>query len=374
MTPTLDVLTVVGARPNLVKLAPLHHALGRREGVRHRVLHTGQHYDVAMSFHFARDLGLPIPTWNLGLGGGSHAEQTGEMMIGIEKMLMTEERPDVVVVLGDVNSSLAGALAAAKLSVPVAHVEAGLRSGDRSMPEEINRMVIDRVSDLHLVSESIGLLNLEYEGVPTGSCHLVGNILADAVEGMGFPIGGKEHPPGVSKHEPYGVVTLHRPALVDDPSQLNPVLEALTTLANEIPLVLCVHPRLKARIPKGGIPGVRLMAPQPYRAFLGLLYRAELILTDSGGCQVEAAILGVPCVTLRDSTEHEITLRTGRNRLCGLHPDRILGEARLARTPGITLGALPESWDGRAASRIADLLLQRFGKPQQHRYEERDLS
>jgi UDP-N-acetylglucosamine 2-epimerase (non-hydrolysing) len=350
----VHVLFVAGARPNFMKVAPVLAAVAA-QGAATTLVHTGQHYDDAMSGVFIAELGLPRPDYALGIGSGSHAEQTARAMTAFEP-LVDRLRPDVVVVVGDVNSTLASALVAAKAGVRVAHVEAGLRSGDWSMPEEVNRVVVDRVSDELFATAPDAVDNLRREGYRADQVHLVGNVMVDTLlanldrarsrptpRRLGLTPGG------------YGLVTLHRPANVDDDAVLGRLLGALGVIASVCPLVFPVHPRTAARL-AGRLPaGVTPLPPAGYLDFVALQAGARIVLTDSGGVQEETTVLGVPCLTLRDTTERPITVTEGTNQLVGRDPARIVAAARavLADPPPPRRPAL---WDGHAARRIAAVL------------------
>jgi UDP-N-acetylglucosamine 2-epimerase (non-hydrolysing) len=349
------VCFVVGARPNFMKAAPVLRAL-ERDGVGVLLVHTGQHYDAEMSDVFLEQLALPRPDVFLGVGSGSHGEQTARALVGIERVLV-EERPALVVVPGDVNSTLAGALAAVKLQVPVAHLEAGLRSYDPTMPEEHNRVVADHLSSILLTHSESAVENLAREGIAGPHVHLVGNTMIDSL---------LEHVEAARAAAPwsalgveprgYGLVTLHRPALVDDPALLRETVDALRALAAEQPIVFPVHPRTQARLADLAIDtdGLVLTAPLGYLDFLGLEAEAAFVLTDSGGVQEETSALGVRCFTLRDTTERPITVELGTNTLLGLQPERIHEIPALLRTP-LQPQPLP-LWDGRAGVRSAAIL------------------
>jgi UDP-N-acetylglucosamine 2-epimerase (non-hydrolysing) len=342
-----------------MKVAPLLHELRRRPAFEALLVHTGQHYDVSMSDAFFRDLGIPEPDVNLGVGSGSHASQTAEVLRGIEPVLLSF-RPDVVLVVGDVNSTLAATLAAVKLGIPVAHVEAGLRSFDRSMPEEINRVLTDAVSRWLFTSEPSGAANLRREGIAEERIHFVGNVMIDSLRAhleraraaapldrLGVAAGG------------FGVLTLHRPSNVDDPVRLARLFEVLEEIHAELPIVFPVHPRTRDSIETrlgGRAPRLGLCEPLGYLAFLGLLAQARLVLTDSGGIQEETTVLDVPCLTLRDTTERPVTVSEGTNLLVGSEPATIRAEVRKILDGGGKRGRIPERWDGAAARRIADVL------------------
>jgi UDP-N-acetylglucosamine 2-epimerase (non-hydrolysing) len=324
---------IAGARPNFMKIAPLVRAMdARKDEIRYKIVHTGQHYDRAMSDVFFEELGIPQPDHHLGCGGGSHAEQTAKIMVAYEKLCL-EEKPDIVVVVGDVNSTLACSIVAKKLHITVAHVEAGLRSGDREMPEEINRLVTDAISDLFFVTEPAGVEHLRNEGQPEEKIHHVGHVMVDNVifqrdrlerEGLleGASIDYKK------TNARYGVVTLHRPSNVDDENALRGIVGALRELSEELPLVFPVHPRTRGNMERFGIdpgPKLTLLAPMAYMDFLNLWKDAAMVLTDSGGLQEETTALGLPCITLRENTERPITLEEGTNVLAGTAPSQIVG-------------------------------------------------
>ncbi len=359
----MHVLNVVGARPNLMKIAPLVEEMARHPGVRQRLLHTGQHYDDKMSQVFFDQLDIPRPDVYLGVGSGSHAEQTAHVMVEFERVLL-DDRPDVVVVVGDVNSTLACAITAAKLWVPVAHVEAGLRSGDRRMPEEINRIVTDAISDLLLTTSRDAVDNLLHEGIPAEKIHFVGNVMIDTLNRhrahaarLGTPAGF-----GLTPHG-YALLTLHRPSNVDDPAVFSAILDALTEIQADLPILFPAHPRTVARLREFGFqphldaaPHLRLVEPLGYLEFLDLMIHARLVLTDSGGIQEETTILGVPCLTLRENTERPITVSEGTNTLVGVDRALIVDQARRILSGAGKTGRIPELWDGHAAARIVDIL------------------
>ncbi|MGH9486488.1 MAG: non-hydrolyzing UDP-N-acetylglucosamine 2-epimerase [Terriglobales bacterium] len=367
------VLSVVGARPNFMKIAPLARELRLQPDMQHLLVHSGQHYDDALSGSFFRDLGLPQPDINLGVGSGSHAYQVAETLKRLEPVLL-EQRPDVVMVVGDVNATAAGALAAAKLGVPVAHVEAGLRSFDDSMPEEINRKVTDVLSRFLFASEESGVENLRREGVAEGRIHLVGNVMIDtllrhreaAAQSKILAALELERRGGGSL--PYAVLTLHRPANVDDPASLARLLGAVASIDAGLPVLFPVHPRTRERLrhlPPGSAPApnLRLMEPLGYLDFLRLMDQAQLVLTDSGGIQEETTVLGVPCLTLRENTERPATLRYGTNQLVGLDPERVITAGRQALAAGRGCGRRPPLWDGMAAERIVRVLREQLPVP-----------
>ncbi|WP_405731324.1 UDP-N-acetylglucosamine 2-epimerase (non-hydrolyzing) [Streptomyces sp. NBC_01537] len=353
----LRVVCVAGARPNYMKIKPVMDALERR-GAEVVLVHTGQHYDPAMNDVFFADLGIRPPDRFLGVGSGSHAEQTGRVMTAFEPLL-GEVSPDIVVVVGDINSTLACALVTAKAGPLLAHVESGLRSRDWSMPEEVNRVATDRVSDYLLAPSPDAVENLRAEGYREDQIHLVGNVMIDTLlanlERARASAILEEY--GLAKGE-YGLVTLHRPANVDDPEVLAGLLKALGEIAGNCPLLLPVHPRAAARLADIGVPGgIRLVPPAGYLDFIALQDSARIVLTDSGGVQEETTALGVPCVTLRDNTERPITVEQGTNVLAGRDPERIVATVNRV-LDGPPAPRRPELWDGRASERIADVLLE----------------
>lgn len=345
---------VVGARPNFVKAAPVILEC-RRRALRSKVIHTGQHYDVSMSDAFFRDLSMPEPDLSLGVGSGSHAVQTAQVMTSLEPALL-EERPSLLVVFGDVNSTLAAALTAAKLDIPVAHVESGLRSFDRGMPEEINRVVTDHVCDLLFVTEQSGVDNLSREGV-VDHVHLVGNTMIDSLHAL-LPVArGRAQEVWASlglEPEGFAVLTMHRPSNVDDADRLRALLDALGSL--NIPVVFPAHPRTSKQL-EGDVPsGIKLIGPMGYTEFLGLMDSAAVIITDSGGIQEETTALGVPCVTVRANTERPVTIDLGTNTLAGTDPERVVACAREGMGSSRSTDSAVPLWDGRASQRIADIL------------------
>ncbi len=363
----MRIVFVVGARPNFPKVAPILAALRDHGDVQALLCHTGQHYDPELSAMFFEDLGISEPDWLLGVGSGSHAVQTAKVMVEFEKRCL-EDRPDAVVVLGDVNSTAACAMVAAKLLIPAAHVEAGLRSGDRTMPEEINRLVTDTLCDRLYTHCREADDNLVAEGVSSDRILMAGNVMIDTL----LRLRPKAERPSIPGFEPtergYGLVTLHRPALVDHEERLRPMLAALSELSEELPLLYPVHPRTFARMRAFGIlpadasdepqrlPGSNITVCKPirYLQFLWLMDHARVVLTDSGGIQEETTSLGVPCVTVRPNTERAVTIREGTNDLVGMGPDAMLASARRRLAEPMPTGErVPELWDGHAGERIA---------------------
>ncbi len=365
------IVCVVGARPNFMKIAPLMRAFrARPEIFDARLVHTGQHYDEAMKDAFFRQLRIPEPDIDLGVGSGTHSVQTAEIMRRFEPVV-DEHRPDAVLVVGDVNSTIACALVAVKKAITVVHVEAGLRSGDRQMPEEINRVLTDQISDLLFTTEPDGETNLLREGVAADKIHFVGNVMIDTL------LANREHatPATATLREltdidpgsgGFGVLTLHRPSNVDDPVVLERLLRVLAGLSQQLPLVFPMHPRTRARIDEAGLSALlgdaRIAVTEPlgYLQLLGLMAEARVVLTDSGGLQEETTALGVPCITLRENTERPITVDHGTNTIVGTDPARITDCFADVLATGGKAGRVPDLWDGRAAERIAEVLRRYF--------------
>ena len=360
---------VAAARPNFMKVAPLYYALKDEPWSDPVIVHTGQHYDLNMSDVFFQDLGLPAPHIHLGVGKGTHAEQTGQVMIAYEKVLF-DVRPDLVVVVGDVNSTVACTLSAVKLGVPVAHLEAGLRSFDRKMPEEINRLVTDALTDILWTPSPDGDTNLIREGIPAEKIQLVGNIMIDSLEMVREKIRAENTVRDLRlENKKFAVVTLHRPSNVDVPNKLIKLCETLVAISKRIPLVFPVHPRTRKNIEKAGLNGnlsagrqLLLLEPLSYRRFMNLVFNCRLAITDSGGIQEETTYLGIPCLTLRPNTERPITITRGTNQLCEIE-DLLRKVERVLSAPQKTPPKI-ELWDGHTASRIVRSLKEYFKIPQ----------
>ena len=373
VTGPVKILLVAGARPNFIKIAPLMRALAKRRHHFHtKLVHTGQHYDASMSESFFEELGIPAPDFRLEVGSHSHAEQTARIMMAFEAVCCAE-KPQLVVVVGDVNSTLACSLVAKKLKIDVAHVEAGLRSGDREMPEEINRIVTDSISDWLFVTEPSGLDNLKREGHEAARIHLVGNVMIDNLfyqqrRLARYPPNGQAEALRAELGSRYGVVTLHRPSNVDEETTIRTILGGIGKVAERVPLVFAVHPRTSAMLARCGIempPRLYLLPPLPYMAFLSLWSHCALVITDSGGLQEETTALGIPCITVRENTERPITLTEGTNVMVGRDPARIVEEAFRVLDGQGKVGRRPALWDGRAAERILEVLERAYCAPRQ---------
>ncbi len=361
----MTIISVVGARPNFMKAAPVKHAFDRVEGVRHLLVHTGQHYDPNMSDVFFNDLGMGKPDLFLGVGSGSHAEQTARVMVEFEKVCLAE-RPAIVIVYGDVNSTMAAAIVAKKLHIPVAHVESGLRSFDRGMPEEINRIVTDSITDLFFVTEESGRQNLLLDGVRPQQIHLVGNTMIDSLARLTEGLAAAETGAEGSTPGDYIVLTLHRPSNVDDPAALARLIEAIEEGAGGCAIRFPVHPRTESVLQSAGLRQRmvesgrwELLPPAGYRQFIQMVMNARAVVTDSGGIQEETTWLGVPCVTLRPSTERPSTVELGTNNLVGVAPLAVReGVRRAVAGAGRIRHTVPPLWDGHAAQRIVRTVLQ----------------
>ena len=346
---------VVGARPNFMKAAPVMRALAQKPGVRQILVHTGQHYDQNMSDVFFRELEIPEPDFNLAVGSGTHAVQTAQIMMRFEPVV-EKARPGLVLVYGDVNSTIAAALVCSKLGIPVAHVEAGLRSFDLRMPEEINRLLTDRIAGLLFTPSQDGDQNLLREGIPAERIHFVGNVMIDTLVRL-LPKAAGSVSDGLPAR--YALVTLHRPSNVDDPEMLRGILRVLAEVSREVVVIFPVHPRTRQRIAQLGFsPGENFLfwEPQSYLQFLALQQRATVVITDSGGIQEETTFLGVPCLTLRDTTERPVTVTVGTNILVGRDLERLQAEVCALLRGHRKQGSIPPLWDGQAAQRIADIV------------------
>lgn len=356
----MKIVHVVGARPNFMKVAPVMAAFAQRPRVEQILVHTGQHYDANMSEVFFDELGIPHPDINLGVGSGSHAVQTAAVMQAFEGVVL-EQQPDWVLVYGDINSCLAAALVCAKLQIPIAHVEAGLRSFDRTMPEEINRIVTDQLADLLLTPSVDGDENLRREGIPVEKVRCVGNVMIDTLVRL-LPKAMERTVVADLRLEPhnYGLVTLHRPSNVDDPEVLPRMVNALVEISRELPLVFPVHPRTRQRLQRAGLHEnegrMKLVEPLGYLDFLALQRQARLILTDSGGIQEESTYLGVPCLTLRENTERPVTVTMGTNTLVGQDMALLRREVDNILAGTTKEGRIPPFWDGQSGQRIAEAI------------------
>ncbi len=361
---SLKILSIVGARPNFPKIAPLIAEMRRYPGIQSILVHTGQHYDPNLSGIFFEEMGIPAPDLNLEIGSGSHSAQTAEILKRVEPVLL-DYRPDLVLVVGDVNSTLAVSLAAVKLGIRIAHVEAGLRSFDRSMPEEINRVLTDAVAHELFVTEEAAVQNLLNEGRSRLSIHFVGNVMIDSLlhflpvaqnSDIGACLGLKNG----EVWSRFAILTLHRPSNVDSAEIFTGLMRAITELGSELPVIFPVHPRTEQQVLQAGLaqhPGLRMIRPLGYLDFLCLLSKATLVLTDSGGIQEETTVLGVPCLTLRENSERPVTISHGTNELVGTGPEKILSAARKILAGKPKAGCIPPLWDGKAAERIVKILV-----------------
>lgn len=366
----MKILNIVGARPNFMKVAPLHRAFQKKSEIESKIVHTGQHYDAKMSDVFFNQLELPQPDYFLGIGGGSHTQQTAKIMLEFEKV-MEVEKPDLVLVVGDVTSTIACALVATKMHVPIAHVEAGLRSGDRKMPEEINRILTDSISDLLFVTEQAGIDNLKREGVPDEKVFMVGNCMIDSLVHYRQKAGLLDIMPslGVAKGD-FVLMTMHRPANVDTAEGLTSILQIIENTTPYKKVLFPIHPRTKNNIERFGlqpkldaIQGLILTEPQGYLEFLHLMENSALVVTDSGGIQEETTYLQVPCLTFRDSTERPVTVELGTNQLLAdLNPVSVHEKVIETLEGRAKKGVIPPLWDGHAAERIAEVLVQKFNQ------------
>jgi UDP-N-acetylglucosamine 2-epimerase (non-hydrolysing) len=354
----MKVLNIVGARPNFMKIAPIVEEMKKAPEIEQLLIHTGQHYDEGMSDVFFRDLGIPVPDVHLGVGSGSHAEQTARIMVEFEKVCL-EQNPDLVTVVGDVNSTMACSIVAAKLLVPVAHVEAGLRSFDRTMPEEINRLLTDAIAELLLTTSRDADENLKREGIDPAKIHFVGNVMIDTLVKHREKAAALDIPSKLNvKKSGFALVTLHRPSNVDDRSVLQEILEALHEVSKTMPVIFPIHPRTTKRVAEFGLSlnGITTTDPLGYLEFLSLMSNAGVVLTDSGGLQEETTILKVPCLTLRHNTERPVTITHGTNIMVGPDKKRILEAVQRIVSGDWKPSGPPEYWDGRAAQRIVEVI------------------
>lgn len=354
----MHILHVVGARPNFMKAAPVFRALTRRRGVSQSLVHTGQHYQANLSDVFFQQLGMPAPDVNLAVGSGSHAQQTAEIMSRFEPVVL-ERQPDLVLVYGDVNSTLAAALVCAKLLIPVGHVEAGLRSFDRTMPEEVNRLLTDQVATLLFTPSPDGDANLLREGAAVEHIHCIGNVMIDTL--LRLLPRALDIPPMAGMTEPYALVTLHRPSNVDDATMLRPIMHTLRQVSERLQVVFPMHPRTRQRLAAFGIAlpeTARFISLDPlgYLEFLALQCRSTLIITDSGGVQEESTFLQIPCLTVRENTERPVTVSLGTNILVGRDMTRLQAEVDRILTGEGKDGHIPPLWDGKASERLADVI------------------
>ena len=356
----MHIVHVVGARPNFMKAAPVIQALGKHDNVRQTLVHTGQHYDFNMSDVFFQQLAMPTPDINLEVGSGTHAQQTSQIIARFEPVVL-EIRPDWVVVYGDVNSTVAAAIVCAKLLVPVAHVEAGLRSFDRTMPEEINRLLTDQISDLLFTPSEDGNRNLAMEGIAPAKVHLVGNVMIDTLVRL-LPFAQERTPKALPVR--YVLVTLHRPSNVDDVDWLRSLMDMFREISREVPILFPVHPRTRGRMAEAGIElndcgsNLQILDPAPYLEFLALQGKAAAVITDSGGIQEETTFLEIPCLTVRENTERPITLSMGTNTLVGRDIPRLRKELEAVLAGKAKRRTVPPLWDGHAAERIAQVMIQ----------------
>ena len=367
------IYLIAGARPNFMKIAPIVRALQQQDKLTYKIVHTGQHYDREMNDVFFEELGIPQPDIFMAAGGGSHAQQTAKIMVTFEEYCQAE-RPDAVLVVGDVNSTLACSIVARKLQIPVAHVEAGLRSGDMRMPEEINRLVTDSITNWFFVTEPSGQQHLLQEGKPASAIHYVGHVMVDNLlyqvkqlaQANTDDFETSSFKASLEKR-PYGVVTLHRPSNVDQPETLQRISQALKQIARQLPLIFPAHPRTQNNLKKFNIelgPDITLIGPQAYMPFLHLWKDATVVLTDSGGLQEETTALGVPCITIRENTERPVTVDEGTNTLVGTDPARIQSAVDDILQGRGKQGRRPDLWDGNAAQRIVEILTRELEQPQ----------
>jgi UDP-N-acetylglucosamine 2-epimerase (non-hydrolysing) len=356
----VKIIHVVGARPNFMKVAPVVSALNEKSGVVQVLVHTGQHYDANMSEIFFKQLDIPRPDINLEVGSGSHAQQTAQIISGFEAVVL-ERSPDLVLVYGDVNSTVAAALVCSKLQIPVGHVEAGLRSFDRRMPEEINRLLTDQMADILFTPSTDGNANLLQENVNPDKIHMVGNVMIDTLVRLLPKAGNPTMPAGVDGNRRYALVTLHRPSNVDDADNLTNIMQTLEELSDDLAVVFPIHPRTRKRMADLEIKICRetlhLIEPVGYLEFLSLQRNASLVVTDSGGVQEETTFLGIPCLTVRENTERPVTVDLGTNILVGQNMHKLKSEADRILSDNQKRGQIPPLWDGRAGKRIADIII-----------------
>ena len=357
----MKILHVVGARPNFMKAAPVMDALSKRGGVTQVLVHTGQHYDLNMSEVFFRQLGMPEPDFNLGVGSESHAVQTAQIMMRFEEVVLSE-RPDLVLVYGDVNSTVAAALVCTKLGIRLGHVEAGLRSFDRTMPEEINRLLTDQIADMLFTPSVDGNENLAREGVSSEKIHFVGNVMIDTLIRLLPEAKGSKLKAEGLEDKNYALVTLHRPSNVDEPEMLIKIMKTLEEISEDLPVIFPIHPRTRRRLSdlklKTDNLNLRLIEPVGYLEFLALQKSATVVITDSGGIQEETTFLGVPCLTVRENTERPVTVEAGTNVLVGQDMKRLKKEVYKILDGKAKKGSVPPLWDGKASERIAEVVLR----------------
>lgn len=377
----MKILCIVGTRPNFMKIAPIINQMKKYNSAHfpkkifeYLLVHTGQHYDCNMSDSFFKDLEIPSPNIHLGVGSGTHSEQTGKIMIAFENVCF-KEKPDLIIVVGDVNSTLACSITVAKLCIPIAHVEAGLRSFDRTMPEEINRLVTDSLSDFLFTTCRGANENLKKEGIPENNIYLVGNVMIDTLYKYRNLAELKIEKFKNLKKKDYVLLTLHRPSNVDNKKTLQEIIESLVEISKEIPIIFPAHPRTQKMIERfefynffhkslnyhfSQMKGIFLLTPLPYLEFLYLMANAKFILTDSGGIQGETTALGIPCLTLRENTEYPITIEEGTNILVGIDKEKIINESLNILNGKAKIGKIPELWDGKAAKRIIEILINKY--------------
>ncbi len=356
------IISVVGARPNFIKIAPIHKSIQKYQNViTHLICHTGQHFDKKMSTVFFDELQMPVPDFFLGVGGGSHAEQTSRIMIEFEKILL-DEKPDLIIVPGDVNSTIAASLVAAKLHIPIAHVESGLRSFDRTMPEEVNRVLTDHISDYLFVTEKSGITNLKKEGIDSNKVFLTGNVMIDSLVNFSPNI-NKSHITeelGIVSGN-YVLATFHRPSNVDNQNSLTELIDAINKISKYRKIVFPIHPRTMNNLKKYGLSdkindNIITLGPIGYIDFLSLTKNAELVITDSGGIQEETTFLGVQCITVRDNTERPSTYEIGTNHMIGTDFNKVVKAAKSNLSGNKKDGTIPELWDGKASDRIVEII------------------